>query len=386
MHFSPQTTSYIEISRKALQANIEFIKERLPEGCIFSSVVKGNAYGHDIELFSRLAYECGVRHYSVFSAAEAAKIARGFGDKVTILCMGHLDEKEMQWANEQGIEYFISSQQALYNAIDTARRYHQTAVIHLEMETGMNRTGISTEALDVVLTTILENQQYITLKGVCTHLAGAESIANQERVMGQLEKFERIKSWLEQNGIVVAQYHVACSAVVVRLPTHLYNLARVGIMQYGYFPNDETYSHYLMQQQEQPNPLKRIMSWKSRVADIKKVRAGEYIGYGNSYLADTDKYIAIVPVGYAYGYSRSLSNHGKVLIKGRFANVIGTVNMNMLMAEVTDIPEVSIGDEVVLIGRQGKHELTVASFSELSNQLNYELLARLPMDIERRVV
>lgn len=386
MHFKPDTTSCIEISREALQANIKFIKERLPANCTFSSVVKGNAYGHDIELFSRLAYECGVRHFSVFSAAEAAKIAGGFGEKVTVLCMGHLSKKEMQWANEQAIEYFISSQQALYNAIDTAKRHQQTAIVHLEVETGMNRTGISVHALDAALAAILENKQYIKLKGVCTHLAGAESVTNQERVRAQLQKFEQIKSWLVQKGVVVEQYHVACSAVVVRLPDYLYDLVRVGIMQYGYFPNDETYLHYTMQQEGKPNPLKRIMSWKSCVTDIKEVSAGEYIGYGTSYLADADKSIAIVPVGYAYGYSRSLSNHGKVLIRGRFAPVIGTVNMNMLMADVSDIPEVNVGEEVVLIGRQGANELTVASFSELSNQLNYELLARLPMDIERRVV
>ncbi len=386
MHFRPETTSCIEISREALQANIKFIKERLPAGCIFSSVVKGNAYGHDIGLFSRLAYECGVRHFSVFSAAEAARIARGFGEKVTVLCMGQLSAEEMQWANEQDMEYFISSQQALHHAIDTAKKHRQTAIIHLEMETGMNRTGISVEALPTVIAAILGNKQYVKLKGVCTHLAGAESVANQDRVRAQLQKFEEIKSWLMQQGVFVEQYHVACSAVVMRLPHYLYDLARVGILQYGYFPNDETYLHYMMQEPEQPNPLKRIMSWKSRVTDLKIVRAGEYIGYGSSYLTDTDKAIAVVPVGYAYGYSRSLSNHGKVLINGRFAPVIGTVNMNMLMADVSDIPGVDVGAEVVLIGRQGTHELTVASFSELSNQLNYELLTRLPMDIERRVV
>lgn len=385
MHFRPDTTSHIEISKKALQENIKFIKELLPEDCTFSSVVKGNAYGHDIELFCRLAFDCGVRHFSVFSAAEADRVVTELKGEATILCMAQLSEKEMQWANERNIEYFISNEHALRTAIATARKYDQTAIIHLEMETGMNRTGVSMDALDSVLELIQTNGQHIRLKGVCTHLAGAESVTNQDRVMAQLEKFEKIKYYLDQKGVHVEQYHAACSAVVVRLPEYLYDLARIGILQYGYFPNDETYMHYLMQQPQKPNPLKRIMSWKTHISDVKSVAVGEYIGYGTSYLADDDKRIAIVPVGYAYGYSRSLSNHGRVLVNGRFANVVGTVNMNMLMLDVSHIPYVAVGDEVVLIGKQGMHELTVASFSELSNQLNYELLTRLPMDIERHL-
>lgn len=134
------------------------------------------------------------------------------------------------------------------------------------------------------------------------------------------------------------------------------------------------------------NPLKRLISLKSCVMNIKSVQMGEYIGYGSSYMASRDMKIALVPVGYGHGYSRLLSNQGKVLISGKFAFVVGTVTMNSISVDVTDLEKVEKGDEVVIIGIQGEQEITVASFGESSQQVNYELLTRLPLDIPRRIV
>ncbi|MBU0765631.1 MAG: alanine racemase, partial [Bacteroidetes bacterium] len=129
--------------------------------------------------------------------------------------------------------------------------------------------------------------------------------------------------------------------------------------------------------------LLRVISWKSRIMAIKYVRTGQFVSYGTTYLAQEDKKIAVIPVGYSYGYSRNLSNQGRILINGRRVSVIGLVNMNMLIADVTGIDDVNVGDEAVLIGRQGDLAITVHAFSELSSQLNYELLTRLPPGIPR---
>ncbi len=131
------------------------------------------------------------------------------------------------------------------------------------------------------------------------------------------------------------------------------------------------------------DPLRRVLRWKSKIMDVKQVKQGEFIGYGNFFQADKDMKIAIIPVGYYNGYSRSLSNQGKVLINNQRVSVIGMVNMNMIVGDVSKLKNVNIGDEVVIIGKQGKNQLSVASFSELSNQVNYELLTRLPQDINR---
>ncbi|HKK66721.1 MAG TPA: alanine racemase C-terminal domain-containing protein, partial [Bacteroidales bacterium] len=129
----------------------------------------------------------------------------------------------------------------------------------------------------------------------------------------------------------------------------------------------------------------RIMTWKSKVMDTKYVKTGEFISYGTSYMARNNMKIATIPVGYAHGYSRSLSHQGRVLINGHRVDIVGNVNMNLLIVKISDIPETKKGDEVVLIGKQNGSEITVASFSEFSNQLNYEMLTRLPAEIPRIV-
>ena len=160
-------------------------------------------------------------------------------------------------------------------------------------------------------------------------------------------------------------------------------MVRIGIMQYGFWPSDETLINYLSKKEEKVDPLQRVISWKSKVMSTKEVNTGEFIGYGTTYLAHKKMKIATIPVGYAHGFSRSLSNQGRVLIKGKRVGVVGIVNMNLMTVDVTDIPEIQKGDEVVLIGKQGDLAISVASFSELSNQLNYELLTRLPYKIPR---
>lgn len=386
MHYKPTTTSWIEISQSALKNNIQFIQSILPKLCIFSSVVKGNAYGHDIDIYAPLAYANGIRHFSVYSAQEAYRLKKVIPSDATILCMGNLTIEEMQWANEQNIEYYINSFKALNNAIEAAKKSNRKAIIHLELETGMNRTGVDLKDYQNIWTLLEANDSWLMVKGICTHLAGAESITNYKRITEQIKRFRKIKKMNINLNIDIPQYHLACSAVAIRYPNQTYDLARIGIMQYGFFPNNETYMHYLLQNPGIENPLKRVMSWKSKIVDIKLVKAGEFIGYGSSYYTNIETKIAIIPVGYAYGYARSLSNHGRILINGHRVEVIGTINMNMLTADISSIPEVNIGDEVVLIGKQDGLEISVSSFSEFSNQLNYELLARLPMDIERKIV
>jgi alanine racemase len=164
------------------------------------------------------------------------------------------------------------------------------------------------------------------------------------------------------------------------------DMIRVGIMQYGLWPNNETFVHYLNSRKIKKDPLHRIIAWKSEVMSIKKVNAGDYIGYGTSFMASEKMKIATIPVGYSHGYCRSLSNLGRVLINGKRCMVIGTVNMNMLTVNVTDLDKLKKGDEVVLIGNQEDVSISIASFSDYSNTLNYELLTRLDKHIPRKII
>lgn len=381
-----KTTSKIELNREALKKNIGFLKDLIGPGVRFSSVVKGNAYGHGFDSFIPIAEEAGVDHFSVFSGDEAMKVCKAAKKKPDIMVMGWLDNQEMEWAIQNGISFWIFEPARLEKAFDISKKVKQKAKIHLEVETGMNRTGLSGKDLKKVIAILNNNQDLFELEGLCTHFAGAESVANYVRVKKQISRFNKIYNTITTIGLLPKYRHAACSAAAINYPKTRMGMVRVGIAQYGLWPNVETFIKFIHGNESRPDPLQRVISWKSKVMSIKNVKAGEFVSYGTTYLAQEEKRIAIVPVGYSHGFSRALSNQGRVLIGGHRVAVIGMVNMNMLIADISFIPEVKLGDEVVLIGKQGNLEITIASFSEVSNQVNYELLVRLPQSIKREIV
>lgn len=379
-------SSYIEISKSALENNINFLKSQLKPGTQFSSVIKGNAYGHGIEEFGQLAYNCGVRHFSVFSADEAYRLHQVLPHSATIMIMGYIDDEELTWAIANGIEFYVFSLDRLAKAGEAARSLQQPARIHLDLETGMNRIGLGGTEVERAAEMISKEPGLYEIAGACTHYAGAESSENHERVKVQLSRYRAAVRSLQQKGLSIETFHTACSAAVMAYPeTHL-DMVRVGIMQYGFWPSPEIYQRYMGVSTDRSDPLKRLINWKSHIMSLKVVQAGEFIGYGTSFQTSSEKLIAAIPVGYSWGYSRTLSNQGEVLIRSHRAPVVGIVNMNVLMVDVTGIPDVALKDEVVLLGKQGNEHITVASFAELTTQLNYELLTRLPLNIPRRII
>lgn len=378
-------SSYIEISRSALESNVKFLHRIIRKNVLISSVIKGNAYGHGIETYVPLASECGFKHFSVFSADEAFRVKKVAKD-VPVMIMGYLDDAALDWAIQQGISFFIFDYERLEKALQLAKKRKKPAYIHLEAETGMNRTGIRVSEMDLALQLLSDNPGHFVFEGLCTHFAGAESVANYYRIQQQQREFKRAQTKVSMFGLQPEKFHIACSAAAIRYPKSQMDMVRLGIIQYGFFPTNEVLIEYMTRKKITRNPLRRLISWKSSVMDIKQVKKGEFVGYGTSYLASEDKTIATVPVGYSHGFSRALSNQGRVLVSGQRVPVIGTVNMNMMTIDITRIPNVQRGDEVVMIGKQGDLEISVASFGELSDQLNYELLTRLPHDIPRIVV
>ena len=379
-------TSTITISRSALEHNLRFLKNLIHEGVLFSSVVKGNAYGHGIEVFVPLAEQCGVRHFSVFSTDEAYRVKSICSPDTRIMIMGMIDQPELEWAIENDVEFFVFEPGRLEDAAHAARKIGKPASVHLELETGMNRTGFNPKSMPSVIQTLQMHHEHLTFSGLCTHYAGAESIANYYRIKKQQNTYKRVLKRLEEMGYAPATRHTACSAAAMRYPKTQFDMVRIGILQYGFFPSREVLVDYLTRKKEKEYPLKRLISWKSRIMDIKKVKTGEFVGYGNAYLANYDMTIATVPIGYSHGFSRSLSNQGRVLIQGQRVSVVGMVNMNMITVDITHLEGVEKGDEVVIIGQQGDLEISVSSFGDFSSQVNYELLTRLPSDIPRTVI
>ncbi len=377
--------SSIEISEHALRNNLAFLQSNIGKGCKFSAVVKGNAYGHGIKPYVALAYNCGVDHFSVFSASEALQVHEQVNGNAEIMIMGLIDSTDMDWAITKGISFFVFDQNRLEAALQRAKELGVKAKIHLELDTGMNRTGLDKPELLAAVELLHSAREHFELAGVCTHFAGAESFANHFRIQKQIREFNKTRKWLNEQDLVAERYHTACSAAAMNYPKTQMDMVRIGIMQYGYWPNKETMINWMSKRKMHTDPLIRIITWKSHLMSKHHVKKGEFIGYGTRYLAEEDMLVAVVPVGYAQGYSRSLSDQGRVLVNGQRVGVIGMVNMNMVIIDITRIPEVCIGDEVILIGEQGDQSISVSSFSELSAQLNYELLTRLPLDIPRKI-
>lgn len=380
------TNSVIEISQKALQNNIDFLKKIYGKKVIFSSVVKGNAYGHGISEFTRMAYDCGVQHFSVFDADEARAVRNTVQLQAEVMIMGFVAEEDLVWAIENEVSFYVFDKIRLQKALKAAIKLSKKALIHIEVETGMNRTGFEKSELPWLVKMLKENVDVLVFQGLCTHYAGAESVSNYYRIEKQIVRFSEIDAFFKKENLQPKIRHTACSAASIMFPETRMDMVRIGIMQYGLWPNNEVFVNYLNTKKVKIDPLHRIISWKSEVMHLKKVNPGDYVGYGTSFMASEKMTVAVIPVGYSHGYSRSLSNHGRVLINGKRCMIIGTINMNMMTVNVSDLAHLKKGDEVVLIGNQEEVTITVASFSEFSNTLNYELLTRLDKGIPRKII
>ncbi|MBD3368686.1 MAG: alanine racemase [Candidatus Eisenbacteria bacterium] len=380
----PSPTSRIYLSHSALARNLRFVQARVGHDTLVSSVVKGNAYGHGIEEFVPLAESLGVRHFSVADSHEAARVLASKRPDTSVMIMAHLGDDELGWAISSGVEFYVFDIERLEAALEAAASLERRARIHIQLETGMHRLGYENGQIQEVIDLLKRSQGRYVLEGITTHLAGAESINNYHRIQQQLERYQDALQRFRSAFTIIGRRHVASSAAAFVYPNAIYDMVRIGVAQYGFWPSEETRIRYLnMCHKLTDTPLRRVMSWKTSVMGLKMVERGEFVGYGTSYIAPRRMRIATVPVGYSHGYSRVLSNRGYVLVRGRRAHVTGVVNMNMMTVDVTNIPDVARGDEVVLIGKQGNQTISVGSFSEMTNQVNYELLARLPHRIPR---
>lgn len=379
-------SSVITLNKQAIHNNITFLKREFGKKVTISSVVKANAYGHGIRHMVSLLEDEGINHFSVFDFNEAECVSQSLSKPGTVVIMGWISNESIKSAIIAGYEFYIFNIKRLKLALKYAKQLNAVAKIHLEIETGMNRTGLSFLDMIHALTLIENDKAYFEIAGFCTHLAGAESISNHVRIQKQIKNYNLAFSILQDKKIFPKYRHIANSAASIVYPETRLDLVRIGIMQYGFWSSSETFIHYVSQKKNKKNPLQRVLDWKSRIMTIKTIPVGEFVGYGISFLAQKKTKIAVIPIGYSNGYNRSLSNKGNVLISGIICQVIGVVNMNMIIADITDTNNVRIGDEVIMIGNQNGQEIKVSAFSDISNQLNYEVLSHLPKDIEREII
>lgn len=375
-------SSKIYLNKKSISKNVDFIKQSIGENVTLSAVVKANAYGHGIAQIVPELEKNGVRHFSVFSSSEAREVKLASEMGSTIMIMGNICPEDIDWVVEKNIECFVYNFSGLNALVEIAKKKKKKICLHFELETGMNRHGFRSHEWEELSQKIELFSEHLSVAGLCTHFAGAESSANYKRVQNQQKVFLDGLSFFRSKNIIPLNVHTSCSAATLVYPEFNHDLVRVGIMLYGLWPSVETELTYKLKNDTQSSPLHPVLSWKSYILDISHVNSGEFINYGNSFLAEKDMKVASVPVGYGYGFTRSLSNAGRVIVNGKRLSVIGVVNMNMFLIDATNV-DISLGDEVVLIGENGKQNIKVSDFGNLSDQLNYELLTRLDKNIPR---
>jgi alanine racemase len=374
--------SWIEIEEAAVASNLAEFRRRLQPGVALQAVVKSNAYGHGLELMARVGVRSGADSFGVHTVDEAERLA-SLDLGVPILILGYVGEAQAPRAVACGAEVTVYNPTTIEALSGAAVAVGRSVRCHVKVETGVNRQGIMVDDLGPFLDRI-SHLPGLVLAGVSTHFANIEDTTDHSYARKQLEIFREVAA-LVRGRAPGAVRHCACSAAVLTMPETLFDMVRVGIGVYGLWPSKETLLSILMKGKGE-TPLKPVMTWKARIAQIKAVPSGAYVGYGCTYRTTHPTRIAVLPIGYADGYDRRLSGIGAVLIGGRRALVLGRVCMNLMMIDVTDVEGVRLEDEVVLLGRQGSEEISAAQIASLCNTISYEIVSRINPQIPRILV
>lgn len=386
--------TWCEIDTAALEANARAFKRRVGEGRL-GVVVKADAYGHGLELAARAFLAGGADWLIVNSLHEAERLHRAAIVAPTYL-VGPLAPFQCAAAVALDVRV-VCYDVAVAEALDVAAREQgRVARVHLKIETGNHRQGLPLEDALVLARAIRERFPNVVIEGLSTHYADIEDTTDHRFAMSQLERFEQALAAFVADGFEGLIANTANSAATILWPRTHGALVRVGLAAYGLWPSTETYAAALALPDERGGrggflpDLRPALSWRARLAQVKSVPAGAWIGYGRTYRCTHETRIAIVPVGYHEGYDRRLSNLGHVLVSGTRAPVRGRVCMNMMMVDVTDLGTARAGDVVTLLGNDGDERVSAEDIARWCGTIHYEVVSRIhpivPRVATRRVM
>ncbi|MDH7493106.1 MAG: alanine racemase [Candidatus Saccharicenans sp.] len=382
MPAEPTLVQWVEINRQAFLHNVREFQKRLgPTGLM--AVIKANAYGHGLLEIARLSTEAGIDWFGVHSLEEGQALRQaGFRQKILIL--GYLPLAQAAEAIAADLRVTVYNLETLRALATAARKLQKPALVHLKIETGTNRQGIAINKLGSFVNWLKKTPE-VKVEGVSSHFANIEDTTDDHYPRYQLDNFLQAVNFLQASGLEPSVKHMSCSAAAILFPETYFNLARVGIGLYGLWPSRETLVSCRLRGQE-PLKLKPVLSWRARLAQIKAVPRGAYIGYGCTYRTTRPTRLAIIPVGYYDGYDRGLSNSAYVLIRGKRAQVRGRVCMDFIMVDITDIPGVKLEDTVTLLGSEGKEKILADQLASLAGTISYEIVTRINPLIPRLIV
>ena len=369
--------TWLEIDFDAIAGNTRLLKERVGPDVRVLVSLKADAYGHGALRVARTALQNGASWLGVATVSEAQPL-RAAGIPAPILIFGYIAPWQAREAVQLDLRATVYSLDAAQSLARAAQDLGREVRVHVKVDTGMARLGLRCEDVAGIVAFVerLRELPGLIVEGVFTHFATADSPLEsfgREYALRQLERFERVLAALDARGLRPPIVHAANSAALLTLPQARYDMVRPGIAVYGLAPSPDA---------PLPAGFRPALAFKTQVAQVKEIPAGEGISYGATHITEHPTRIAVLPVGYADGFRRAPANWGEVLVRGQRAPILGRVCMDQCMVDVTRIPGVRVGDEVALIGRQGDDELSAETIADRLGTINYEvvaaLLARVP--------
>lgn len=361
-----------EIDLDAIGHNVRAFRDWLPERTRFMAVVKANAYGHGAEPVARVALANGASYLGVATLDEAIELQEADLD-VPILVMGYIPEHGLDEAISRGIRMAVYHPDHLQQIMEAAAKGNKQAILHLKAETGMNRVGARPGEMSALVRQARDSA-YIHLEGLFTHFACADE-RDKTHTHRQHALFTQILKECQNLGVSFPIVHCGNSATAIDLPQYGYNMVRVGISMYGFYPSPEV--------QKTNVHLKPAMTLKTRIVHVKKVPPGTSVSYGATYRTQQEETIATLPIGYADGLNRRLSNRGSALVHGRRVPIIGRICMDQTMLALPAELEAEMGDEAVLYGRQGDEMIHIDEVASLLGTISYEITCSVSRRIPR---
>lgn len=370
--------SYIELSSQNLIYNLTKFRSLVKKGTEIAFAIKGNAYGHGQNEITKIA-EKHVDYFFVNSLLEL-EVLRKVSKKQTFL-FGYVSNQDLKKAIKLNAILGVFNKEQLLELVKITNKDKKQIRVHLPVEALLGREGFLLEEFEEILE-ILKNSKYIKLDGVYGHFANIEDTNNFTHARKQINEYKKFLKILEKHNFKNVKTHLSATSgvLVYEKGEGLHNIARIGIGAYGLWPSEHIKFLY-----KNKLELKPVLSFKTKLAKIKNLEAGKTIGYGLTYMTYEKTKVGIIPLGYADGIDRRLSNIGEVLIRGERCKILGRVSMNMIVVDLNNLKQVEIQDEVVIIGKQGNQEIKIEEIAQKIDSINYEVATKLSSVLPRVV-
>ena len=373
--------SWLEIAPEAISHNLTEVRRRVGRKVKILCVVKADAYGHGICETSHALLKEGADYLAVSSVDEAV-ILRENEVSIPILIFGPSLPQEAGTIIEHQLTATVREDKFSTALSREAKKRKTDVKVHIEIDTGMGKAGVAKSSAIGFVKSLMRLKN-LKIEGIYTHFPMAEE--DRELSLTQVKDFQAVLECLREEGIDIPLKHAANSAAILNVPESYFNLVRPGLILYGIYPTYLCRARY-----DRASRAKKAMSLlpaltlKTRIFHLRYAAPGTKIGYGGTYTVENDTVIAIVPIGYANGYSRFLSNKGEVLIKGMRARIVGRICMDQMMVDVGKVSNVQVGDEIVLIGKQGDNQITVEEVAQKIGTIPHDVVCQIGKGLPRK--